>query len=90
MRGSLVREKTPVNTRGVGTDHIAVKRVLLIFEAHPGLQAWSLRVFRDGSVRVLGMEPIFPKRVQWVFYDFRSTRKSLGARSAPPLPASTR
>lgn len=58
---------------------IAVKRILLIFGMHPELQQWDLQVSRDGTVRVLAWESVFPKRRPYVFYDVRSTLKFFGA-----------
>jgi hypothetical protein len=55
-----------------GEDHVVVKRVLLVFGAHPRLQQFDLEVSHDGSVRVLAMGSIYPKGNRWLFYDFRS------------------
>lgn len=52
---------------------ISLKRLRSSFGMHPQLQQWELAVSRDGTVRVLAVESIFPRQRQWLSYDFRST-----------------
>ncbi len=52
--------------------HVVLKRVLMVVGKHPQLQEWEFEVSRNGSVRILAMQPIFPKQTRWLFYDFRS------------------
>ncbi len=57
---------------------VGLKRVLMVAGKHPQLQEWELEISRNGNVRVLAIQPIFPKETRWLFYDFRST-------AAPPI-----
>jgi len=52
---------------------ITLERLILSFGMHPQLQQWDVAVSRDGSVRVLAVESIFPKQSRWLSYAFRST-----------------
>jgi len=52
-----------------GRYRAVLKRILMIVGKHPQLQEWDLEVSRDGKVRVLAMQPIFPKEIRWLFYD---------------------
>lgn len=57
---------------------VVLKRVLMVAGKHPQLQEWELEISRDGKVRVVAMQPIFPKETRWLFYDFRS-------KAGPPI-----
>ncbi len=52
-----------------GRYRVVLKKILMTVGRHPQLQEWDLEVSRDGEVRVLAMQPIFPKRPRWLFYD---------------------
>ncbi len=52
---------------------VGLKRVLTVVGKHPQLQEWELEISRNGNVRVLAIQPIFPKPTRWLFYDFKST-----------------
>jgi hypothetical protein len=56
-----------------GGYRVGVKKILIIDGKHPQLQEWEFEISRNGNVRVLAVEPIFPKPTRWLFYDFRST-----------------
>jgi len=56
-----------------GGYRVGVKKILIIDGKHPQLQEWELEISRNGSVRVLTIQPIFPKPTRWLFYDFKST-----------------
>ena len=62
----------PVVVEG-GVRRISLERLILSFGMHPQLQQWDLAVSRDGSIRVLAVDPIFPKQNRWLSYAFRST-----------------
>jgi hypothetical protein len=51
---------------------VVLKRVLMVDGKHPQLRDWELEISRNGNVRVLAIQPIFPKDTRWLFYDFRS------------------
>ena len=53
-----------------GRYRVVLKRILMIVGRHPQLQEWDIEISRDGKVRVLAMQPIFPKQPCWLFYDF--------------------
>jgi hypothetical protein len=52
-----------------GRYRVVLKRILMIVGRHPQLQEWDLEISRDGNVRVLAMQPIFPKQPRWLFLD---------------------
>jgi hypothetical protein len=52
-----------------GRYRVVLKRILMIVGRHPQLQEWDLEISRDGNVRVLAMQPIFPKQPRWLFFD---------------------
>jgi hypothetical protein len=64
---------TPTVVVEGGVRRIILKRVLLTFGMHPQLQRWEVAVSSDGSVSVLTVEPIFPKKTRWLSHAFRST-----------------
>jgi hypothetical protein len=51
---------------------VALKRIVMVAGKHPQLQEWEFEISRNGNVRVLAMQPIFPKQTRWLFFDFRS------------------
>jgi len=53
-----------------GRFSIVLKRALLAAGRTPQLQNCNLEVSRDGSVRLLAIQPVFPKAAGWLFYDF--------------------
>jgi hypothetical protein len=55
-----------------GGYHITVERIVVTSGMHPQLQQCSLDISRDGTVRVLGVESIYPKQNRWLSYDFQS------------------
>jgi hypothetical protein len=61
-----------------GRYRVILKRMLIVAGKHPQLQEWELEISRNGNVRVLAIQPIFPKQTRWLFYDFRAT-------STPPI-----
>jgi hypothetical protein len=56
-----------------GRYRVVLKRILMGVGAHPQLQEWDLEISRGGNVRVLAMQPIFPKQTRWLFYDSKFT-----------------
>jgi len=52
-----------------GRYRVVLKRILMMAGRHPQLQEWDLEISRDGNVRVLAMQPIFPKQPRWLFLD---------------------
>lgn len=64
---------TPTVVVEGGVWRINLERLILSFGMHPQLQQWDVAVSRDGSVRVLAVESIFPKQSRWLSYAFRST-----------------
>lgn len=56
-----------------GFRRITLKRLVLGFGMHPQLEQWEIAVSSDGSVRVLGVDSVFPKHTRWLSYAFRST-----------------
>jgi len=64
---------TPTVVVEGGVRRINLERLILSFGMHPQLQQWDVAVSRDGSVRVLAVESIFPKQSRWLSYAFRST-----------------
>jgi hypothetical protein len=69
---TAVRSTPTVVVEG-GVRRINLERLILSFGMHPQLQQWDVAVSRDGSVRVLAVESIFPKQSRWLSYAFRST-----------------
>lgn len=55
-----------------GGYRVTVERIVATFGMHPQLQQCSLEISRDGTVRVLGVESIYPKQSRWLSYDFKS------------------
>lgn len=62
-----------------GRYRVVLKHLFLAAGKHPQLQEWELEISRNGEVRILAMQPIFPKQARWLFYDSRSS-------GAAPLP----
>lgn len=56
-----------------GVRRITLQRLILGFGMHPQLERWEIAVSSGGTVRVLGIDPIFPKQNRWLSYAFRST-----------------
>ena len=52
-----------------GRYRVVLRRLLTLLGRHPQVQEWDLEISRDGKVRVLAMQPIFPKQPGWLFYD---------------------
>jgi hypothetical protein len=52
-----------------GRHRVVLKRIHMVAGRHPQLQEWDLEISRDGNVRVLAMQPIFPKQSRWLFLD---------------------
>lgn len=52
-----------------GRYHVVLKRILMIVGRHPQVQEWNLEISPDGNVRVLAMQPVFPRQPRWLFYD---------------------
>jgi hypothetical protein len=61
-----------------GRYRVVLNRILVVAGKHPQLQELELEISRTGNVRVLAIQPIFPKQAHWLFYDFRAT-------STPPI-----
>lgn len=64
---------TPTVVVESGGTRITLKRLVLRFGMHPQLEQWDLEVMHDGTVRVLAVEPVYPKESRWLSYDFRAT-----------------
>jgi hypothetical protein len=64
---------TPVVVEDGSVRRITLERLTVIFGAHPQLEQWEIAVSDDGSVRVLAVESIFPKKSRWLSHAFRST-----------------
>jgi hypothetical protein len=56
-----------------GAYRITVETVVVSFGMHPQLQQWNFELSQNGKVRVLSVEPIYPKERRWLSFDFRST-----------------
>jgi hypothetical protein len=52
-----------------GRYRVVLKRLLMIVGRHPQVQQWDLEISREGQVRVLAIQPIYPKPPRWLFYD---------------------
>ena len=51
-----------------GVRRVILERLMLGFGMHPQLQQWEIAVAPDGSVRVLGVDAVFPKQRRWLSY----------------------
>jgi hypothetical protein len=60
-----------------GGYRVGVKTVSWGERTQPQLLEWDLEISLNGSMRVLGMQPIFPRQADWMFYDFRAVRAPL-------------
>jgi hypothetical protein len=56
-----------------GAYRITVEIVAANFGMHPQLQQWNFELSAEGNVRVLSVQPIYPRENRWLSYDFRST-----------------
>jgi hypothetical protein len=68
------RQRAPVISPAISRDkdggyHIALKRLAVPIGEHPEIQNWDLEISRDGQVRVLSMQLVFPVHPGWLFYD---------------------
>lgn len=50
---------------------VILKRLVRYAGRQPEVQNWELEISRNGEVRVLSMQLIFPVHPDWLFYDFR-------------------
>ena len=55
-----------------GVWRVSLERLALSFGMHPQLQRWEIAISGDGSVRVAGVQSVFPKQTRWLSYAFRS------------------
>jgi hypothetical protein len=55
-----------------GRYRIVLSRLLTFAGKHPEVQEWELEISREGEIRVLAMQLIFPDQPRWVFYDLDS------------------
>ena len=70
-----------------GAHRITVETVVASFGMHPQLQQWNFEVSSEGEMRVLSVEPIYPKESRWLSYDFRSMIAPSIPGTAPLEPA---
>ncbi len=54
-----------------GRYRVTLNRLVRYAGREPEVQNWQLEVTRNGEVRVLAMQTIFPVRQGWLFYDYR-------------------
>jgi len=54
-----------------GRYQVTLKRLVRYAGREPEVQNWQLEVTRNGEVRVLAMQTIFPAHQGWLFYDYR-------------------
>ena len=52
-----------------GRYRVFLKRLQTSVGRHPQVQEWDLEISPNGEVRVLAIQPIFPKEPHWLFYD---------------------
>jgi len=52
-----------------GSYSVVLKRVLTVAGRTPQLQDCHLEISRTGSVLLVAIQPIFPQRIGWLFYD---------------------
>ncbi len=52
-----------------GRYRVVLKRIVMIEGRHPQLEEWDLEISHDGKVRVLAVQPVFPKPPRWLFFD---------------------
>lgn len=69
---SVAPELAPVVTlESNGRYRVTLKRLVLYAGREPEVQNWELEISRNGEVRVLSMQKIFPAHPGWIFYDYR-------------------
>ena len=54
-----------------GSYQVTLKRLVCYAGREPEVQNWQLEVSRNGEVRVLAMQTLFPAHQGWIFYDYR-------------------
>lgn len=52
-----------------GRYRVALNRLVTAVGKHPQVQQWQLEVSREGGVRVLSKQLVFPELPGWLFYD---------------------
>lgn len=62
-----------VTTDKNGRYHVVLNRLLTFAGRHPLVQQWELEISREGEIRVLAMQPLFPDQQSWLFYDLDSS-----------------
>jgi hypothetical protein len=55
-----------------GRYRVVLNRLLTSVGKHPQVQEWELEISREGEIRVLAIQLIFPDQPSWVFYDLDS------------------
>jgi hypothetical protein len=69
---STTPELSPVVTLDVnGGYRVILKRLVMPAGGQPEVKNWELEISRDGQVRVLSMQMIFPAHPGWLFFDLR-------------------
>ena len=69
---AVAPELSPVVTlESNGRYQVTLKRLVRYAGKEPEVQNWQLEVSRNGEVRVLAMQAIFPVHQGWIFYDYR-------------------
>jgi hypothetical protein len=52
-----------------GRYRVILEKLLTFVGKHPQVQEWQLEISREGKIRVVSMQLIFPDSPSWLFYD---------------------